>query len=357
MKTLLLPLACAFGLLAAAPGRAADPPRPAATGKVLVLENENTLVGDVERLGEQYRVRRSLGETWVPAGRVLRLCADLEEAYAFVRGRANLNDPDERLHLARWCRANGLLAHALAEAKAAVALRPEHDESRRLLALLEQSTAARPPEAAARPQAPEGPALNVDLTADCLGTFVTRVQPILMNTCANCHNQAHPGAFRLTRAYDGLANRKAVQHNLAAVLAQVNFGQPQLSPLLTRAVSDHAHVGQAPLRGRQVPAYRMLEDWVRLTLDNNPQLREQLAPAAPPAATDATGRGGSTFGEEQLRPTPEPAQPGASPAPPAPPAPPKPAAAAKPARTPPPPDPYDPDDFNRMAHPDKPQGR
>jgi hypothetical protein len=345
MKTHLLPLVCAAALLSGA-----DTPGPALTGKVLVLDNENTLTGDVERLGDQYRVRRSLGETWLPAGRVLRLCADLEEAYAFVRGRANLNDADERLRLARWCRANGLTAHALAEAREAVALRPGHGESRRLLTLLEQSSAPRPATPAPRTPAPEGPTLNVDLTADCLGTFVTRVQPILMNTCAHCHTQAHPGAFRLTRAYDGLSNRKAVQQNLAVVLAQVSFTQPQLSPLLTRAVSDHAHVGQAPLRGRQVAAYHMLESWVHLTLDNNPQLREQLAAPGSPAATDGSGHAASTFGEEQLRPAPM------APGPP-PPAPPKPAASANPAGVPPAPDPYDPEDFNRQARPDKAQRR
>jgi hypothetical protein len=218
---------------------------------------------------------------------------------------------------------------------------------------LEESSAVRPAPPAPRAPAAEGPSLNVDLTADCLGTFVTRVQPILMNTCANCHTQAHPGAFRLTRAYDGLANRKAVQQNLAVVLGQVNFSQPQLSPLLTRAVSDHAHVGLAPLRGRQVAAYHMLEDWVRLTLDNNPQLREQLAPPGPPLATDAPGRAPSAFGEEQVRPAPSPTPPG----PPAPPPTSKPAATAKPAGPPQPPDPYDPEDFNRLAHPDKPRGR
>jgi hypothetical protein len=348
MKTIFLPLACAMGLAASALGQSAEAVGQPLTGKVLVLENENTLTGDIERVGEQYRVRRTLGETWVPASRVLHLCADMDEAYAFLSHRANRHDPDERLRLARWCRANGLLNQARLEAKAAVDLRPEHAESRRLLTLLEQTVAGRPA-ASPRTPAPEGPVLNVDLTADCLGTFVTRVQPILMNTCAHCHTQAHPGPFRLTRAYEGITNRKALQQNLAVVLAQVNFSQPQLSPLLTRAVSDHAHVGQAPLRGRQVPAYHMLEDWVHLTLENNPQLRDQGAapPGAPAPIADAAGHGESTFGAEQ-----PPVRPSTAAAPPVV----KPVAAASPA-APMPPDPYDPEDFNRQAHPEKPRGR
>ena len=51
----------------------ADPPAqvttagPATAGRVLILENQRTLEGDVERVGDQYRVRRSTGEMWVAA--------------------------------------------------------------------------------------------------------------------------------------------------------------------------------------------------------------------------------------------------------------------------------------------------
>ena len=107
--------------------QAAETPTPAdrgpSHGKVLVLENDQTLAGDIERAGDLYRVRRLIGETTVPAERVLRLCADMEEAYAFLRSRANLADADEHLRLGEWCRLNGLHDQALAEVKAAVELR------------------------------------------------------------------------------------------------------------------------------------------------------------------------------------------------------------------------------------------
>src|SRR5262249_45351164 len=74
-----------------------QPPRK---GRVLILENERTLTGDIEQVGEQFRVKRLVGETWVPGERVLRLCASLEDAHRFLQGRANLADPDERLRLA-----------------------------------------------------------------------------------------------------------------------------------------------------------------------------------------------------------------------------------------------------------------
>ena len=66
--------------------------------EAVITGNERiTLVGD------QYRVRRSGGETLVPANLVLRLFRDTEEAYQFLRGKTDLNDPDERLRLAKWC--------------------------------------------------------------------------------------------------------------------------------------------------------------------------------------------------------------------------------------------------------------
>src|SRR5262245_41999916 len=124
-------LLCAFVL--AAPVwlvlRAADTVKPRSTGRVIVLDNERTLEGDIERQGDQYRIRRAVGETWVPGDKVLRLCATREEAYLYLRSRANLGDPDERLRLAQWCQLNALREQAIAEVTAAVELRPNHAET------------------------------------------------------------------------------------------------------------------------------------------------------------------------------------------------------------------------------------
>src|SRR5437763_620082 len=65
------------------------------------------------------------------------------------------------------------------------------------------------------PWPPTPPAPAVELSADALGMFTTRVQPILMNTCASCHASGKGGAFTLTRAYDGgAAARRATQQNV-----------------------------------------------------------------------------------------------------------------------------------------------
>jgi len=298
MKT-LAPLLLGLGILGVSGGNgvhAADRSEPLRKGKVLILKNEYVIEGDIERIGDRYCVRRKVGETWVPAERVLALTASMQDAYTYLRGRINLDDPDERLHLARWCRNNGLLPQALAELQAAAELRPSHAETRRLLRYWQQ-TAARGIRPASHEEpiasAPASPSAAVEpppieVTAESLGLFATRVQPILMNTCARCHATGKGGSFHLTQVFgDGISSRRTLERNLAAVLAEIDINQPEASPLLLKAVSDHAHIGQAPLRDRQAAPYRTLENWVKLTVAGNPHLRNSTTPAQNTTTTDA----------------------------------------------------------------------
>src|SRR5947208_2808725 len=86
---------------------------PRVTGKVLILQNERAFEGDIEQVGDGYRVRRGSGEIVVAAGQALRLCANWDDALTFMRSRANLDDPDERLRLAKWCLGNHQIERAL----------------------------------------------------------------------------------------------------------------------------------------------------------------------------------------------------------------------------------------------------
>jgi hypothetical protein len=113
-------LALGIGVRAAPPAQASQ----RTSGKVLVLDNGRTLDGDIERHGQQYRIRRDMGEVWIPASPEMKLCGDWQEAYELMASRANLLDPDERLRLARWCHLHDMRAQALAEATAASKRRP-----------------------------------------------------------------------------------------------------------------------------------------------------------------------------------------------------------------------------------------
>ncbi len=330
MTTTIRFVVCALASAAAfAAARAAD--GPPAAGKVLVLDNERTLEGDIERVGDQYRVRRPVGETWVPGSKVLRLCASREDALGYLRSRANLDDPDERLRLAHWCQMNGLREQALAEVTEAVRLRPGHAPSRRLLSGLQRAAQTPPAAPAAACKPDDAPSLAVEVNGEALSLFATRVQPILMNACASCHATGRGGSFQLTRApAEGTPGRKSLQQNLAAVLAQVNAEQPLSSPLLSRAVSVHGTPGamaQAPLRDRQAPAFRALEDWVQRARPH--AAAPEPHPVPPVVVSDAKPSPKAEVVPDESAP-----------------------AAAAP-QAPSSSDPFDPTAFNKQMHPDK----
>lgn len=320
------------------------------TGTVLVLDNDRTLEGEIERVGDQFRLRRGEAISWVPPQASAVLCADIGEAYLVLRQRANLRDPDERIRLAQWCVARGLKDDAIAEARGAMELRPDYPPARRMVRHLEsmrQNEAAEAAKAAKGPAEPEmSTSLALEMTAPSLGVFTTKVQPILMNACASCHATGRGGDFKLARVYSGNnSNKRITQQNASSVMSQISPSQPLASPLLVKAVSVHGDQTQPALRGRQTEPFRILEAWVqqvsREHLVNRPRDGEgamiavNRGPAGGEVRTAEFRPDGGTFAS-------------APPSKPAPvpeskiPAPAKPAAPVSPASN----DPYDPDVFN-----------
>ena len=287
-----------------------------ASGKLLVLDNERTIEGEIDRHEGQYRVHRPVGELWIPAENVLHLCNTKEEAYAFLRTRANLRDPDEHIRLAHWCQARGLKTQAVQEAREAVELRP-NPASRRLLQNLEHAAVAQHTASSTRPSDEKEPlATPPEVDTESLSLFVTRVQPTLMNACAACHATGRGGAFKLTRVYEhGQANRRTTYQNLAAALNELNRDQYQQSPLLVKAATIHGDMSQPAIKTRETDAYRSLEQWARITVESKQVARRQTqeTPKPEPASPQQVGT-----------PSPTPAEPV---------------------------DPYDPLIFNRQAHP------
>jgi len=288
MRKNLRLLACVVALLALT-GTGVIAQAPEQRGKVAILDNDRIIEGDIERVGDQYRVRRPVGETWLAAAKVRRLCATMVDALDYIRSQANLNDPDERLRLARWCLGQDLRAEALAELEAAADMRPSHAETQRMLRGLQRTVVSEPapaaPEKEETPEAPPEPVAALPYNPAALGMFVNKVQPILMNACACCHANNKGGAFTLQRGYTNgkPANRKTTQHNLMAVLAQVNRHRPGDSPLLAKALMLHGGADHPPLQGPAAPAFRTLSDWVYFAMTNVPL--GDLPPPVPVART------------------------------------------------------------------------
>jgi hypothetical protein len=253
--TLFAALACA-GLAAAAP-----------VGKVLILDNELLLEGDIRQQGDKYIVRNGMGETTFPATQVIDLVADRKQAYQVMSRRCNRRDYDDRVRLVHWCMDNHLDDEALAEAELLLTFRPKDEQILRIaqaLRMLKTKVAQSSPPSAAAPK-PVDKVLEVeplDYNREAFGTFVSKVQPILMNACARCHASGQGGSFELTSVFDG-GTRKTALFNLAATLKQLKRNDLANSPLLLKSITAHGKSPQAPFRDRQALAFQNLETWVQ----------------------------------------------------------------------------------------------
>src|SRR5262249_36636833 len=119
-----------------------------------------------------------------------------------------------------------------------------------------------------------------------------------------CHATGNGGSFKLARTYSNSAlGQRATLANVAAVTAYVNRQQPESSPVLVKAITAHGESTAPPIRDRQLPAYRHLDDWVRLARDQPLKAppptaassRAQPMGAAMPIPSDVSGQGEMPF--------------------------------------------------------------
>jgi hypothetical protein len=279
------PISCVLvaGLWASVVGAA--PP----LGTVLVLDNGQVIEGQIERVGERYRVVKDGGETWLPAAHVQAVCADLTAAYQSLSHRIEATDTEGHLRLARWCESVGLREQALTEAKAALKIKPTHAAAQRFWQHLQEppvvqavATAPAPP-----PSPPPEPT-PVEVGAEGLKRFTAQIQPLLMNACVKCHAAPMATTFKLQRVYPGdLNHRTATYWNLSSAAAHVDPANPQTSKLLGFAGTGHGGDALPPIRNK-VPL-KILEDWVSLVAsERRPQT--PASPKPPPAVTTAEAK-------------------------------------------------------------------
>lgn len=290
---------------------------PAKT-RVVVLDNENLIEGEVTKVASGYQIRRAVGgDITLPANRILTVVADRKAAYAVVLERANRRDADERLRLARWCLANGLPDEALAEARTAARMRPGFAAAERYALSLEAMAKKAPVvDPAVIPAKAESPARDtvtdvpaLDYNGESFPFFASRVNPVLMNTCANCHARDDAKVFKLTR----VGGRGGATRNLMAALPHVNPADPTASMFLLKAVTPHGGAADAPIKTRAHPAYQTLETWARFArAPEGTATPEPILPAEPrklpelPAEKAAASPPGEAFGQDSTTAPPKP---------------------------------------------------
>lgn len=271
MKTTIL---AAFALLGFAVNLRAESPTPPETGKVLLLDNDLIIEGDVVRVKDEYSVKRDgAGEVLIPENRVVKLAQSKAEAFEFLRKKAKSSDADARIKLARWGLIHQLHPEALEEAEAALKLRPDDVQAKALVKglkqLIEKPIAVNQPDARGAASDSEEVAMPSGFNANSFGPFATKVQPLLMNLCASCHATGKGGNYKLVRVFEASSNRKGTLTNLAATLNQIARDKPGSSPLLAKAVSAHGESAKSPIHDPQASSFAVLEEWATTALKKN----------------------------------------------------------------------------------------
>jgi hypothetical protein len=249
-------------------------------GKVLLLKNGHAMEGDIEKVGSQLCIRRGASEVWIASDRMARLCADWDDAFQYARSRVKSDDADGMVKLARWCHLHQLNDKALDQARLALQLEPKNSDAKQIVTMLERVQKHPLPKPAAPlpvivPSIPEV-VPTVDVSSESSILFTTRVQPILMNTCASCHSGNYGGKFHLDRVHDN-TQRGATMRNLAAVMPYIDLDRPAISPLLTRAITPHGDATMPAIRDRSSRPFQTMQEWIKLTVARNPQLKDYAA--------------------------------------------------------------------------------
>lgn len=268
----------------------------AVTGVVLT-DGGQLHEGRIDRLGDFIRIM-SGGRTTMLRSVNIAFTGDTKlEAYEYLKTKRKADSASDAAGLAEWCRKNGLMKEAVAEAKTALRLAPD-DRGIAKLALEIEDDAKRPrpvmrivgasaPAPSAKAAAPSsmpptavptmpGEAQAVSVVPAALEqSFIKSVQPVLMNACANCHADPNRAvSFRLSRIPEGISLTPKTAENAVAAFRMVNPAQPAASPLVSYALTPHGGRSTAPLQ-RGTTAIQNLETWATMAA------RAMPAPANP----------------------------------------------------------------------------
>ena len=224
---------------------------------VLLLTNGRLVRGRVSRNSGGYVVQFATGSMVVPVSQVKMQAQTADAVYRALKKQIPLQSPRHRLALAGWCTTNELYDQALKEVRAVLKSNPDHDAARRMQTRIEKLIAPPPekPESKSiyeRLVAPEVTAL-AGLSPQVAVQFVSKVQPILMNSCAQsgCHGPRSKNAYRLSMVHLGSGGRRGLsEQNLSATLRFIDLKSPEQSPLLTKPLGRHGRRGKTIFRGR-----------------------------------------------------------------------------------------------------------
>ena len=249
------------------------------SGELIVLSSGRVIRGEITPRPDGYDVDMGNGRIYIPSDSIRFHANDMDDAYLKMRESLPELTPSEHVALARWCLTNKLDQKAKRELLDALHLDPYRDDARQMLNALVRKLQQKNSQTASVENSVLSDRLmssggSSSVAARSLGglsrplarAFVTTVQPLLSNKCGNasCHGGSVAREFQIQFVRQMSSPVKAEQ-NLAAVLNQLSFDQPESSPLLRYAESIHGGSRVPFFRGRNGSAQiQVLKDWVQL---------------------------------------------------------------------------------------------
>ena len=298
-----------FGIAAGADAQDARAFVPKNAPRLLLLTSGELIDGGISVGQGGYQVSSESGNRFIESARVSLTAETRTDAWQQLRKSFSRLTPEIHMQLAHWCLRYELRDEAEREVLDALRLDPWRQEARTLLSEL-TSNRRTPPDKSSAPEQlqmlPQGGSIPAPsrslggLPRSLAVTFVRHVQPLVSSKCATvgCHGLRSESAFQLTPVSRG-STPLIAERNLAAVLKQLNPGDPLQSPLLQRGSLLHGGMTQPVFTGRTGQRQQsLLQDWLT---DVAADSRSQAAPESDAlvrtaVATETTGRNTVTAG-------------------------------------------------------------
>ena len=273
---------------------------------LLVLLDGQIISGHVTPRPDGYDVEVSAGRMFINSDRVRFAATSLPDAYDRMRNSIPEFTPTNHLELARWCFGNKLHTQARREVLDALHLDPNREDAKRMLRALEQigEKSKNANEGTGLTEYPsqteiQRPAIETrslaGLNQTVAHSFVRDVQRLLMNKCATsgCHGTGAKSQFQIVSTHRG-STPAIAERNLASVLKQIDFSNPQASPLLKVGEQAHGNMASSAFPGRSgAMQFSILQNWVR-------QASHDIAPDAIAEAAEQ-GRADSESAQSGIR--------------------------------------------------------
>ena len=271
---------------------------------VLVLTNGHVIFGRISQTTTGFMVQTESGSSiLVPFDRVRIRASDLHDAYRRFLASFPNPSPDTHVALARWCLTQQLFDETKTELRAALKVNANHAEARtmlrRLEVILNPQNSVREVAAKEQPKSVDGfespPVRSLaGLSRGAALDFVTKVQPLMMNTCAlaGCHSTGSPTAFQLARTrLRPRSSRVLTERNLAATLQYIDRSDADDSPILIVPLGKHGRGGR-PIFARSggTDQFQLLRNWVRRIVAESPSNTTAAKPSGQPRDNFATSR-------------------------------------------------------------------